>query len=616
MSKNQKIIVARLACATLLFIVLIIAAASIPMALYLFIVPYLIVGYDVLYDAVRNVFSGHMLDEKFLMGIATVGAIILGEYPEAFAVMALYQAGELFCDIAVGKSRKSIAALMDIRPDYAVVIRNNKEMKTEPYEVLVGETIIVRPGERIPLDGTVCEGETKVDTSALTGESLPRTLKVGDRASGGTVNLEGVIKIKVESIYEESTVSKILELVENAAEKKAKTERFITRFAHVYTPIVVGCAILLAILPPIILKQEFSEWIYRGLLFLVVSCPCALVISVPMSFFGGIGAASSRGILVKGSAYIEQLARAEHFVFDKTGTLTKGVFEVTEICCEDCKESELLELAAYAESNSNHPIARSVCMRYKGIISPERIVSVKEISGKGIEAQLLCGTVLCGNAKLLEDAGVDFERCSKSGTVVYIALNSKYMGYILISDVIKENTKAAIEELRNKGIDKLTLLTGDRKEVGEETAEALSIDNAICEQLPDDKVSSLEKIMAEATKGSVVFVGDGINDAPVLARADVGVSMGALGSDAAIEAADVVLMDDDPAKLAQALEISRFTMQIAKQNIIFALGVKVAILLLSAVGLGNMWLAVFADVGVSAIAVANSLRTLRGIFKK
>ena len=612
MTKKQKYTLARIIAAAVTFIVLMLFAAKGTLKLILFLVPYLIIGYDVLYGAVRNLIRGQMLDEKFLMSAATIGAIALGDYPEALVVMLLYQIGELFQDVAVGKSRKSIARLMNIRPDYADVIRSDTEFRVEPDEVKKDEIIIVRPGERIPLDGVITDGETTVDASALTGESAPINARAGDTVFSGCVNLGGVVKIRVTGEYGESTVSKILELVENSADKKAKTENFITKFARIYTPAVVICALLLAIVPPIVIGGEWSNWINRGLIFLVVSCPCALVISIPLTFFGGIGAASSRGILIKGSNYMESLSRLSCVVFDKTGTLTKGVFEVTAVHPSELDEEKILEYAAYAESNSTHPIARSVCSKYEKEIDKSRIGAVREIPGKGITAVVDSKTVYVGNAKLMEEAGADFHECHKSGTVIHVALDGIYAGHIVISDIIKENSAAAIAELANQGITKTVMLTGDRKDVAQSVAEQVGVGEVFSELLPGDKVDKVEKLLSEKQdKETLAFVGDGINDAPVLARADVGIAMGGLGSDAAIEAADVVLMDDDPMKISLAIGIAKNTIKIAGQNIVFALAVKFAVLLLSAFGAANMWLAVFADVGVSVIAILNAMRVMR-----
>ncbi len=602
MTRNQKLIISRIALSAILFVVLMLVATSVNLQLTLFLIPYLIIGYDVLWAAVRNILRGHMLDEKFLMSIATVGAIILGEYPEALAVMLFYQVGELFLDLAVNKSRRSISELMDICPDYARVLRDNTEVRVEPYEVEIGETIVIRPGERIPLDGVILSGNTAVDTSALTGESLPCDKADGDTVVSGTVNLSGVIRVEVTEHYDNSTVSRILELVESAADKKAKVENFITRFARVYTPIVVVSAILLAVIPSIITGM-WAQWIHRALLFLVVSCPCALVISVPLSFFGGIGGASRKGILIKGSNYLEQLANVKTVVFDKTGTLTYGNFEVTEICPVSIDKDELLRIAATAEQGSNHPIAKSISNEYKGKL--DKVSDITEIAGKGIIAD----DIACGNIALMEHIGVDCRAIDDIGTVVYVARGREYLGHILISDKIKENSIAAISDLHSI---KRVMLTGDRKAVGEAVGRELGIDEIYTDLLPNEKVEKLEELLSQKKKGeSLCYVGDGINDAPVLATADVGIAMGALGSDAAIEAADIVLMDDDPLKVSRAIRISKFTVSVAKQNIIFALTVKGLVLVLGALGIAGMWAAVFADVGVSVLATLNAMRCMK-----
>lgn len=579
----------------------------------LFIISYLIVGLSILKKAVRNIFRGKVFDENFLMAVATLGAFGVGEFPEAVAVMLFYQIGELFQSYAVDKSRKSISSLMDIRPDYANVLRDGKEEKIDPDEVKIGETIVVKPGEKIPLDGTIIEGTTMLDTKALTGESVPVEAKENDEVLSGSINESGKILVKVSKEYGESTVSKILDLVENASSKKSKSENFITKFAKYYTPTVVIIAVILAIVPPFIFKDtSFTEWIYRALSFLVVSCPCALVISIPLSFFGGIGGASKMGILIKGSNYLEALASTEIAVFDKTGTLTKGVFEVQKIETNNIGKDELLEIAAYAENYSNHPIAKSIKNAYKKDIDTNRIKNIKEISGHGISVTIDDKNVLIGNEKLMEENKIKYTKSEDIGTILYVAINNEYKGLIIISDEIKEDSKELVKNLKNLGVKKNVMLTGDKKTVGEDVGEKLGLDEVYTELLPDGKVEKVEKLMREKTeKGKLVFVGDGINDSPVLAMSDIGIAMGALGSDAAIEAADVVIMTDEPSKIADAIGLSRKTMKIVKENIVFAIFIKVLVLVLTAVGLSTMWEAVFADVGVSIIAIINALRMLK-----
>lgn len=577
--------------------------------LCLYLIPYFVVGYDVVIGAVKNLFHGHMLDEKFLMTIASMGVFVQGdELIEGNMVMLLYQIGELFQSIAVGKSRRSISELMDIRPDTATVVRDGEMIEVSPDEVAVGETIVVRPGEKIPLDGVVLEGETSLSTSALTGESVPRDVGVGDNVTSGTVNLSGVIYVKTVSIFSESTVSKILELVENASEKKAKAENFITRFAKYYTPIVVICALLLGIVPPIF-DGEWSRWVGRALIFLVVSCPCALVISVPLSFFGGIGGASRKGILIKGAAYLEKLSSVKTVVFDKTGTLTKGNFKVTAIHPEKISESALLDIAAAAEMHSTHPIAESIIAYHGGHIDSGRVGDVHEISGHGIEAIIDGKMVYVGNRKLMERFGINCRDCHRVGTIIHIASDGEYLGHIVISDEIKQDSAEAVKGIKGCGVQNVVMLTGDRREIGEKIAAELGIDEAHCELLPSDKVAEVERLLDD--KRALAFVGDGINDAPVLMRADIGIAMGALGSDAAIEAADIVLMDDKPSNIVNAIKISRKTMRIVKENIIFALTIKIMVLLLTTVGLTNMWIAIFADVGVMVLAILNAMRCMR-----
>lgn len=579
----------------------------------LFIISYLIVGFSILKKAIRNIFRGKVFDENFLMAVATIGAFGVGEFPEAVAVMLFYQIGELFQSYAVDKSRKSISSLMDIRPDYANVIRNNKEEKVDPDDVKIGELIVVKPGEKIPLDGIIAEGTTMLDTKALTGESVPVEVKVNDEVLSGSINESGKILVKVSKEYGESTVSKILDLVENASSKKSKSENFITKFAKYYTPTVVIIAVILAIAPPFIFKgTSFSEWIYRALSFLVVSCPCALVISIPLSFFGGIGGASKMGILIKGSNYLEALASTEIAVFDKTGTLTKGVFEVQKIETNNIDKDELLEIAAYAENYSNHPIAKSIKNAYKKQIDTNRIKDIKEISGHGISVKIDNKNVLIGNEKLMEENKIEYTKSEDIGTILYVAINNKYKGLIIISDEIKEDSLGLIKNLKDLGVKKTVMLTGDKKTVGEAVGEKIGLDEVYTELLPDGKVEKVESLMREKTeKGKLVFVGDGINDSPVLAMSDIGIAMGALGSDAAIEAADVVIMTDEPSKIADAIGLSRKTMKIVKENIVFAIFIKVLVLVLTAIGLSTMWEAVFADVGVSIIAIINALRMLK-----
>ncbi len=579
----------------------------------IFIISYIIVGYDILKKAIRNIFRGKVFDENFLMSVATIGAFAIGEFPEAVAVMLFYQVGELFQSYAVDKSRKSIAKLMDIRPDYANVYREGKEEKVNPEEVKLNETIIVKPGEKIPLDGNIIEGKTSLDTKALTGESMPREAQEGDEVLSGCINLEGVIKIKVKKEYGESTVSKILDLVENASSKKSKSENFITKFAKYYTPAVVIIALILAILPPLIVEgQEFSDWIYRALSFLVVSCPCALVISIPLSFFGGIGGASKIGVLIKGSNYLEALSQAEIAVFDKTGTLTKGVFEVQKIEPAIITKDELLKLAAYAENYSNHPIAKSIKEAYNKEIDEKQINSYQELSGYGIIAKINEKDVLAGNEKLMQENKIQFEKCNEIGTILYVAIEGKYAGYILISDTIKNDAKQTIKDLKKNNIKQTVMLTGDRKEVGESVAKELGIDKVYTELLPADKVQKVEDLLKEKSpKGKLVFVGDGINDSPVLTLADIGIAMGGIGADSSIEAADIVIMTDEPSKIVKSIKLSKKTMKIVKENIVFAIAVKIIVLILAAIGISTMWEAVFADVGVSIIAIINALRALR-----
>ena len=577
-----------------------------------FLVCYVVVGWDIVWKAITNILHGQVFDENFLMTIATIGALILGEHSEGVAVMLFYQVGEWFQSYAVSKSRKSIASLMDIRPDYANIERDGKLVQVDPDEVQIGETIVVKPGERIPLDGTILKGFSTLDTSALTGESMPREVEPGMEVISGCINQTGILNIQTTKEFGESTVAKILDLVENASDKKGRIENFITRFARYYTPVVVFAALALAILPPLITQQPFSTWIYRALTFLVISCPCALVISIPLSFFGGIGGASKIGVLIKGSNYLEALANTEVVVFDKTGTLTKGSFAVSEIHPVGMKEAQLLELAAYAEDYSNHPISLSIKNAYGQKIDNSRVSDVQEIAGHGVQAVIDGKTILAGNTKLMEKAHIKYTPSSAVGTVVYLACDGKYAGCIIIEDEIKADAPAAIKLLKSAGIRKTVMLTGDADAVGKKVAGQLHLDQVYTELLPADKVDRVESLLKQKSeKGMLAFVGDGINDAPVLARADVGIAMGGLGSDAAIEAADVVLMTDEPSKIAAAMRISRKTLGIVKQNIVFALGVKILVLILAAFGIANMWLAVFADVGVAVIAILNAMRAMQ-----
>ncbi len=611
MSKKQKQTLYRI----LLSAALLIAAALLPLEgwprLAVFLIPYALIGWDVLWRAMRNIAHGEVFDENFLMSLATVGALCVGEYPEAVFVMLFYQVGELFQSYAVDQSRKSIASLMDIRPDYANLEVDGQIQQTDPEDVAVGDIILIKPGERIPLDGDVVEGTSTLDTAALTGESLPRSVGPGESVVSGCVNLSGLLRVKVTKPFEESTVAKILDLVENASAKKAKAENFITKFARYYTPAVVLAAVVLAVLPPLALGWAWTDAILRALNFLVVSCPCALVISVPLSFFGGIGGASRQGILVKGGSYLEVLARTETVVFDKTGTLTKGVFQVTAVHPEQGTEAELLELAALAEAYSDHPISRSLKTAYGKPLEPERVSHVEELSGRGVRAVVDGKEVCAGNDKLMEEIGAAWKPCHQVGTVVHVAVDGVYGGHIMISDQVKEDAKEAIAALKGLGVKRTVMLTGDAAAVGEAVAQELGLDEVHTQLLPAGKVERVEALLTETSaKGALAFVGDGINDAPVLSRADIGIAMGGLGSDAAIEAADVVLMDDKPSKLAEAVDIARRTLGIVRQNIIFALGVKALVLILSAMGKATMWAAVFADVGVSVIAILNAMRAL------
>ncbi len=608
MTKRQKKTLLRILAAS----VLTVAAALLPLEgvwrALAFAVPYLVVGWDVLWGAARNIAHGQVFDEKFLMAVATLGAFAIAEYPEAAAVMLFYQIGEWFQSIAVGRSRRSSAALMDIRPDSAVVLRDGEEVTVDPEEVQVGEVIVVRPGDRIPLDGTVLEGAASVDTAALTGESLPVDKASGDRVVSGSIDLTGLLKIRVESPFGESTVARILELVENSAEKKARVEGYITRFARWYTPCVVCGALLLAVVPPLFLGN-WADWIRRALIFLVVSCPCALVVSVPLSFFGGIGGASREGILVKGANDLETLAKADTFAFDKTGTLTRGVFEVDAVHPSQIDAGELLDIAAAAESHSGHPVAQSILRAHEGDIDASRLGAVEELAGLGLKAEVDGAEYYVGNARLMERAEADWHDCHLPGTVIHVARKGEYLGHIVISDQVKEDSADAVRALRRLGVRRTVMLSGDKKAVAENVAAALGIDEVRAELLPAQKVDAVESLLRR--DGTLAYVGDGINDAPVLTRADVGIAMGALGSDAAIESADVVLMDDRLSRLPLAVRIARKTMRIVRENIAFALSVKAVILVLGALGFADMWIAVFGDVGVLILAILNAMRCMR-----
>ena len=612
MTKKQKHLLARIIVAAVLF-----AAGGLLhlegwTELGVYLVCYAVIGWDIVWKAITNILHGQVFDENFLMTIATVGALILGEHSEGVAVMLFYQVGEWFQSYAVSKSRRSITSLMDIRPDYANIEQGGKLVQVDPEDVKIGDTIIVKPGERVPLDGKIIKGSSTLDTSALTGESMPREVEAGMEVISGCINQTGILTIQTTKEFGESTVAKILDLVENASDKKGRMENFITRFARYYTPVVVFAALALAVLPPLVTGQAFSIWIYRALTFLVISCPCALVISIPLSFFGGIGGASKIGVLVKGSNYLEALAYTETVVFDKTGTLTKGSFAVTEIQANGMTDEELLELAAYAEDYSNHPISLSIQKAYGKKIDNSRITDVQEIAGHGVQAVIDGMTVLAGNAKLMEREHIPYTASNAIGTVVYVAFDGRYAGCIVIADEIKADAPAAIKTLKAAGIRQTVMLTGDADAVGQDVARRLGLDRAYTELLPADKVDRVEELLAQKSdKGMLAFVGDGINDAPVLARADVGIAMGALGSDAAIEAADVVLMTDEPSKIAAIMQIARKTIRISNENIVFALGVKFLVLILGALGRANMWAAVFADVGVSVIAILNAIRAMR-----
>ncbi len=626
MNKKQKKILVRIIIAAVMLVVLFFIPATGILRFLLYLAVYLIIGYDVLLKAFRGILNGRIFDENFLMTIATVGAFALaiyeksGDYIEAISVMLLYQVGELFQSFAVGKSRKNISNLMDIRPDYANIEVDGSLEQVDPDEVKIGSEIIVQPGERVPIDGIIIEGNSSLNTSAITGESIPSDVEKGDEIISGSINMTGTLKIQTTKEFGESTVSKILELVENSSSHKSKSENFISKFARIYTPIVCCSSIVLALLPPIIslilgMPAHWENWVYRALIFLVISCPCALVISVPLSFFAGLGGASKEGILIKGSNYLETLSKAKYVVFDKTGTLTQGIFEVSEMHNTTVSKEKLLEYTALAECSSSHPISKSIQKAYKANgneINRGRVSDIEEISGYGVTAKVDQVSVAAGNSKLMKKLGIAFEECNSLGTVVYTALNGEYAGYIVISDALKPTSKQAIAELKNAEIQNIIMLTGDRKNAAEKVADELRIDYIKSELLPVDKVNEIEKIIKEKPERSkLVFVGDGINDAPVLTRADIGIAMGAIGSDAAIEAADVVLMDDDPIKISKAIKISKKCIGIVYQNIIFAISIKFICLLLSAFGIANMWLAIFADVGVAIIAILNAVRAMR-----
>lgn len=617
MNKKQKKVLIRIIVAAALMIILSLLPIEGYLRLGLFMIPYLVISYDILKKAIKGILNKQIFDENFLMAVATIGAIILGEYTEGVAVMLFYQIGELFQSYAVGKSRRNISDLMDIRPDYANVQRDGKLEKVDPDEVEIGSIIVVQPGEKIPIDGVIIEGNTTLNTSALTGESLPREAVIGDDVISGCINMTGLLKIQTTKEFGESTVSKILDLVENSSSKKSKSENFISKFARYYTPAVCYGALALAVLPPIVrilflrITPEWGEWIYRALTFLVISCPCALVISIPLSFFAGIGGASREGVLVKGSNYLETLSQTKYVVFDKTGTMTQGVFEVSGVHHSEMEKEKLLEYAALVESFSSHPISKSLQKAYGKEIDRNRVLDVKEISGNGVTAKVDGVSVAAGNAKLMKRLGIEYKECHHVGTVVHMAIGGAYAGHILISDLIKPHAKEAIHELKKAGVAKTVMLTGDAKNAAEQVAKELGIEEVYSELLPADKVTKVEELLQKKEeKQKLAFVGDGINDAPVLSRADIGIAMGALGSDAAIEAADVVLMDDDPLKIAKAIKISRKCIRIVYENIYFAIGVKIVCLTLGTFGIANMWLAIFADVGVMVIAVLNAIRAL------
>lgn len=623
MKTKQKKMLVRIILAAMLLVSLAFAPVTGPLRLALYLIPYLLVGYDILLKAAKGIRNGRVFDENFLMTVATLGAIAIalyddtGEYTEAVAVMLFYQIGEWFQAYAVGKSRKNISDLMDIRPDYANIEKNGKIEQVAPESVEVGTVIVVQPGEKVPIDGIVIRGETSLNTSALTGESLPKNVAPGENVTSGCINLTGVIYVRTTRLFGDSTVSQILELVENASSRKSQSEAFITRFARIYTPIVFFSALALALVPPLVrlfamgADAQWDDWIYRALVFLVISCPCALVISIPLSFFAGIGGASKEGILVKGSNYLEALSQTSTLVMDKTGTLTQGVFEVTAVHHNTLDENRLLELAALAESASSHPISKSLQKAYGKAIDRSRVTNIRELAGKGVVASVDEQEVAVGNEKLMTELGIEFIACRSIGTIVHIAVNGNYCGHIVIADQLKPNAIKAIDAVRKAGVNKVVMLTGDRKSVAQAVASQLGIDEVRYELMPSDKVSAVEDLLARRTgSGKLAFVGDGINDAPVLSRADIGIAMGAMGSDAAIEAADIVLMDDDPLKIAKGIKISRKCLRIVKENIWLAIGIKVVCLLLGAVGLANMWMAIFADVGVMILAILNAIRAL------
>lgn len=623
MKTKQKKMLVRIILAAMLLVSLAFAPVTGPLRLALYLIPYLLVGYDILLKAAKGIRNGRVFDENFLMTVATLGAIAIalyddtGEYTEAVAVMLFYQIGEWFQAYAVGKSRKNISDLMDIRPDYATIEKSGKIEQVAPESVEVGTVIVVQPGEKVPIDGIVIRGETSLNTSALTGESLPKNITPGENVTSGCINLTGVIYVRTTRLFGDSTVSQILELVENASSRKSQSEAFITRFARIYTPIVFFSALALALVPPLVrlfamgADAQWDDWIYRALVFLVISCPCALVISIPLSFFAGIGGASKEGILVKGSNYLEALSQTSTLVMDKTGTLTQGVFEVTAVHHNTLDENRLLELAALAESASSHPISKSLQKAYGKAIDRSRVTNIRELAGKGVVASVDEQEVAVGNEKLMTELGIEFIACRSIGTIVHIAVNGNYCGHIVIADQLKPNAIKAIDAVRKAGVNKVVMLTGDRKSVAQAVASQLGIDEVRYELMPSDKVSAVEDLLARRTgSGKLAFVGDGINDAPVLSRADIGIAMGAMGSDAAIEAADIVLMDDDPLKIAKGIKISRKCLRIVKENIWLAIGIKVVCLLLGAVGLANMWMAIFADVGVMILAILNAIRAL------
>ena len=617
MNKKQKKMLTRIIIAAVLLVILSFLPVDGYLKMALYMVPYLVIGYDILKKAWKGILNKQVFDENFLMAVATIGAIVLGDYKEGVAVMLFYQIGELFQSYAVGKSRRNISELMDIRPDYANVEVDGNLEQVDPDEVEIGTIIVVQPGEKVPIDGIVTEGKSTLNTSALTGESVPRDISVGEEVISGCINLSGVLKIQTTKEFGESTVSKILDLVENSSSKKSKSENFISKFAKYYTPAVCYGALALAILPPLVrllfmgASPEWGDWIYRALTFLGIRCPCALVISIPLSFFAGIGGASNQGVLVKGSNYLETLSQTKYVVFDKTGTMTRGVFEVSGIHHNEMEDAKLLEYAALAECSSSHPISKSLQKAYNKSIDRNRVTDIEEISGHGVVAKVDGITVAAGNEKLMEKLGISYVSCSHVGTIVHLALDGKYAGHILISDVIKPHAKEAIKELKKAGVTKTVMLTGDRKNVADAVASELGIKEVYSELLPADKVAKVEELLAnKEEKDKLAFVGDGINDAPVLSRADIGIAMGALGSDAAIEAADIVLMDDDPLKISKAIKIAKKCIRIVYENIYFAIGIKVLCLILGALGIANMWMAIFADVGVMVIAVLNAIRTL------